>query len=445
VRICAALVLAACACGNHRAPARRRDAGAAVAGSAAATVLELPARPLGAASLAELGWRKRAGQPAFRAAQRAEAAGDWAAVVRECSRALAADPTHLDAAWLLAIARAKTGGPGALDEVTAPLAQAAAGDYGKWAVAALVHPALHDYLATPAGIAWHRRAEADRALYLAALARALVVRADGDLFAYDVTSPRWYRLTRTNGHVIAAMPSGRRIAYVTRSKGKLGVGAIDLETGRSTHPVDVGAGPIDIAAIPTGFWIGATTFSALALDGALATAPPKRPDGPHLHVTANGTARLVRLPIAQISGDWDDQGVASAIQIGTTKRIVTVPSPGVIAGNTIAWSPDRSHVAFVAQLAEQCAPHAPTVAAVVADVATGAIRELSRSVSGLAVEWVTDRELAIAGDGGVAIAPIATGSAAPIDGATGLAEPMVAAKCTHEEPVAEGSDDDESP
>jgi len=441
VRICAALLVIA-ACGNHR-PSPRRDAGVAVPPAGSAEPASLPSRPLGAATLADFGWRKRAGQPAFRQAQTEEAAGDWAGVVRDCSRALAADPEHLDAAWLLAIARAKTG---ALDGVTEPLAVAAAGDYGKWAVAALAHPALRDYLATPAGMAWRRRAEADRAVYLAALAHALVVRANGDVFAYDLASPRWYRLTRTNGHVIAAMPAGRRIAYVTRSKGKLGVGAIDLDDGRSTHAIDAGGGPIEIAAIPTGFWIGMLGKGhALALDGSLALAPVKRPNGPHLHVTPNGNAQLVRLPIAAISGDWDDHGLASAIRLATTQRIVTVPSPGVIAGNTVEWSPDRSHVAFVAQLAEQCTPHAPTVAAVVADVATGAVHELSRSVSGLAVEWVNDRELAIAGDGGVALAPLAGSGSTSVDGASALAAPLFTAKCAPPEPVAEGSDDDESP
>ena len=435
------MVLAAC--GNHRS-SPQRDAGVAVPAAGSAEPASLPARPLGAAALGDFRWRARAGQPLFREAQTDEAAGDWASVVRDCTHALAADPTHLDAAWLLAVARAKTG---ALDQITEPLAVAAAGDYGKWAGAALAHPALRGYLETPAGMAWRRRAEADRAVYLAALARALVVRAAGDVFAYDLASPRWYRLTRTNGHVIAAMRSGRRIAYVTRSKGKLGVGAIDLDDGRSTHAIDAGPGPIEIAAIPTGFWIGTGSKAfALALDGSLAAASRVRPNGSHLHVTANGNARLARLPIAAISADWDDQGIASAIQLATTQRIVTVPSPGVIAGNTVEWSPDRSHVAFVAQLADQCAPHAPTVAAVVAEAATGAVHELSRSVSGLAVEWVSDRELAIAGDDGVAIASISgSGSAAIVDGASALVGPLFTAKCAPLEPIAEGSDDDDAP
>ncbi|HEY1812969.1 MAG TPA: hypothetical protein VGG74_11520 [Kofleriaceae bacterium] len=431
------------ACGNHASPAAKRDAGAAVV--QVAELPELPARPLGLADLGGFAWRSRAGQPAFRAAQAAEAAGDWPGVVRACTQALAADPGHLDAAWLLAIARAKTG---ALDEVMAPLALAAAGDYGKWAVASLTHPALRDFLATPAGAAWRRRVEADRATYLAALARSIVVRANGDLFAFDAKDARWYRLTRTNGHVIAALPAGKRYAYVTRRKGgRWGVGAIDLDDGHSTHDVPVGRpnGPLVVADLPQGFWVGQGPVAwSLTLDGTLLAAP-KKPSGPELTISTAGSVRLARLPVPSITADWDDQALASAIRLQPTSRVVSVASPGLIAGNTITWSPDRSKIAFVAQLSDQCAPHAPTVAAFVADAATGTTHELARATTGLAIDWVDDHELAIAGDGGVSLVPLGTSTPIPLTGTTGLAEPMFVARCAPPEPLADGSDDDDPP
>ena len=395
----------------------RHDAGATVpAGSA---TIELPARPLGLGQLAGFGWRTRSGQPAFRAAQAAEAAGNWPTVVRACTQALVADPGHLDAAWLLAIAYAKTG---ALDKITEPLALAGAGDYGKWAVASLVHPALSEYLATPIGAAWRRRVEADRSVYLAALARSIVIRAGGELFAYEVESQRWYRLTRTNGHVIGALRSGNRLAYVTQARTRFGVGAIDLDDGHATHAIPIANGPLAIVAVPRGFWIGRGPIAhTLGLDGTLTTVQaPHRPSGPTLTISVGGTARIARLPIASITADWDDQSLASAIRVGTTNHVISVPSPGLIAGNTLAWSPDRANIAFVAQLADQCVAHPSavagraspaTVAAFVADAATGTIRELARATSGLAVEWVNDRELAVAGDTGVELVPLGSGAA----------------------------------
>ena len=121
------LVLVA-ACGGKPA-ATRDDAKVTPRPRDAAVALDLPARPLGLADLTSFDWRHRGGQAAFRAARKAEAREDWPAVAVACKQALAADPSHLEAAWLLAAASAKLG---KLDDVLAPLQVAASGDYGKW-------------------------------------------------------------------------------------------------------------------------------------------------------------------------------------------------------------------------------------------------------------------------------------------------------------------------
>src|SRR5262249_4025301 len=121
-----ALVVAAMlsACGNRPSPppAERKDAASADAEAA----VDLAARPLGLADFEAYSWRRRAGQPAFRLARAAEDRGDWPAVIAACKDALAADAGHLEAAWLLAIGHAKVG---QLDQVAAPLQQAAAGEF----------------------------------------------------------------------------------------------------------------------------------------------------------------------------------------------------------------------------------------------------------------------------------------------------------------------------
>jgi hypothetical protein len=450
--ICA--LLAACGHGGSSPPPPSRDGGAAAARDAAG--LELPAQPLGLATLDAFAWRKRAGQPAFREARAAESRGDWAAVGAACARALAADPGHLDARWLDAIALAHAG---RLGDVLAPLTAAAAGDYGKWAPASLDHPALQAFLATPTGEAWRRRVARDRADYVAALARALVVTAAGDLFAFDPQAARWHRLTRTNGAVVAALaaPQAHRIAYVTRERGgKLGAGVVDLATGHTSHAIDLGiaataAAPLAIAYgdKPAGFWIGtgggAQAWRVLDGNGALQPVPGKhaRPTGAWLEMHAH-TARLHRLP-ANVAADWDDHELASALRVGSSNRVVSVPNAGLIDGSTIVWAPDRGHLAFVA-LDEQCTQGKQASALFIADTATGTTRELGqRGDGGYALEWLADGRLAVAADRGLTITDLA-GTTPPlaVDGA-GLLTPRSRSRCTAEpEPEPEPEPDQPS-
>ena len=444
------VIAVAAACGNRPSappPPETRDAAALDAG------LALDAAPLGLPDLTAYRWRKRTGQPAFRLARRAEERGDWADVVATCRQALAADPGHLEAAWLHAVGLAKLG---RLDQVLAPLQRAAAGDFIKWGQASLELPALQPFLATALGAAWRRRVEQDRKRFADAVARALVVTADGDLFAVELDSRRWYRLTRSPGVVLGAiaLPPAHRIAYVARPRPRLrelGVGVIDLVQASSTRPVPLGPGPIAVAYSarpPVGPWLGAggaraTQWRQLDDDLKLHPLPARtaRPAGAWLEVTARGAAHLHALP-ANITADWDDQSLASAIRIGTSNRVVTIPSPGLIDGNTAAWSPDRVHVAFAAQLDDHCAPGAVNTAAFVADAATGRLRELERAATGIAVSWLTERKLAVAGDHGVSIHSLDDAAPIPIDGAAGLVIPRERPRCAAPEPQ-EPADDTE--
>jgi len=437
-------------CGRKASQPVPEPAEAGVAKAAVSAPIELAPRPLGLAEAAAFGWRKRAGQPAFREARSAEARADWPAAVDRCRAALVADPGHLEASWLLAAALGKLGKH---DELLAPLRDAVAGDFGKWGLASLELAALQPFLATPTGGAWRRRIEADRSLFLAALARATLVNADGDLFAFDPESARWLRLTRTSGAVIGGLPvpGARKVAYVARlaasGKRTLAIGVVDLAKGHTTRTFDLGtSGPLQIAhstKAPAGFWIGAgapkLAWRALEDDHELSPLPAKttRPAGARLEV--NGTSsRLTALPVPTVTADWDEHGLASAIRIGSSNRVVSAPSAGLIDGNTATWSPGKSHLAFVVQLDETCTPGAISSAAYVADAATGKLTELERAAKGLAVEWLTDRKLVIAGDGGVSIVDLDGGAPRLLAGATNLVVPRRRLACAGEpmeEPV----------
>jgi hypothetical protein len=442
---------ASAACGHSSTappPPAHGDGGAAISD---ARPVELQARPLGLADFTAWQWRERPGQPAFRTARKAEDRGDWAAVVTACTEALAADPAHLEAAWLLAVALGKTG---KLDQVTTPLALAGAGDFGKWALASLEQPGLQPYLATAAGQAWRRRVEQDRTHFLEAINHGLVVIAKGDLFA--IYEQRWYRLTRTYGAVAAAYISGPQLAYITRGKTshKIAIGSVDLETGITTHPQEVAQEATQIAFVAKperGFWIGQShqkpRLLALAASDHqglfAATRLASRPTGGWLEIYPTGGVRLHRTPVPNISADWDSHGLASAIRIATSNRVVTVP--GQIAGDTIAWSPDRNHLAFVAQISDRCTGPTPNIAAYVVDAATGAATELAHATHGLAVDWQGDRHIAIASSEGVEIRELA-GPPQALAGAKDLALPRFTALCEVLEPTGdEPAEPDEDP
>jgi hypothetical protein len=426
--------------------------------------------PLGMPDVAAFAYRTRAGHAAFKLARESEAQGDWSSVSARCREALAADSNHLDAAYLLAVALAKTGG--GPEQILAPLTTAVAGDYGKWATASLEQPALQPFLATAIGQAWRRRIEDDRQTFVAALARSLIVTAQNNLYAFDPQAARWYRLTRTAGAVIATLNvrSQHKLAYVTRERisdgakqrTKVGLGVVDLATGRTRRSIEVPAQVATSATLRIGYNVkktpgfimraGNATWrlvetGKLAFESVPAKAnadvPAYLADMVRMNVSGR-SARIDRTAVANVSADWDDHSLASAIKIGRSKRVVTVPSPGLIDGDTVTWSADGTQLGFVAQLSDTCAPNVATTAAFVADAATGSVQELERATAGIAVEWVSERKLAIAGDRGVSIVSLDGSAPIALVGADGLVTPREKPTCVPEpaEPDVDVGGDD---
>ena len=439
------LALGACGrCGDH-APAPVALAGPrdAAAPARADAVRELPPLALGLPSADAFAYRHRAGHPDYRDARAAERRGDWPAVAAACRKALAADPGHLEASYLLSVALAKAG---QLDAVLAPLEVAAAGDYLKWGAASLAQPALQPFLATPTGQAWRRRVEADRAAFLAAVQRGVLVRAQGDIFAVDVAAPRWYRLTHAGAVVagLAVLRSYRNhvLGFVARRRGIAAFGAVDLDTGREVRTIPLGAAPhVEIAYRvhePTG-WIVRTTGrpERLEADGTLL---PTSPNADYPSYLAFGRALEVDGDHAElrdtheapdVSADWDDHELASAMRIGASNRVVTAPSGSLIDGGSLRSSPDRAALAYVA-VADHCDPAAPPAAPTqvfVADTTTGAVHALEIAHDGLGIEWASDGSLAIAGDHGVSLATLSGGAPVPLPGATDLLVPRRPSPC----------------
>ncbi len=415
---------------------------------------------LGVPSIASYGYRGRAGHAAYKRARVAEAAGRWDEVVAACTESLAADPDHIEAAYLLAVARAKTGASPAA--IAAPLVKALAADFNKWSAPALVQPALQAFFATPLGTALHARIGEARPACVAALARSLLVTTRGDLYAFDPEHPRWYRLTRTFGAVIGTfvVPSLSRLAYITRERVKgtaqLAVGLVDLALGVTRKPVVIpGAeakptlrvaynkAKLGAFVVYTNTWFRVQDGDKLALvpvpNAEHAGYPAYLADAAWLDLEKRH-ARLGHLQVPNVTADWDEHTQASAMKLKSSGRVVTVPSPGVIDGTTIAWSDDHTQLAFAAQLVDgdTCTPGTPTMAAFITDAATGSTRELERATTGIAVQWLAGRKLAVAGDHGVGIYDLAAAEPAPtrLEGAESLAQPRRRAWCTTDAPPA---------
>jgi hypothetical protein len=422
--LAALLVIAAGAgCGSDTRPkseANPGDAGAGSAAAAAGAELELPRLALGADRLDGFGWRAGPGHATYRRAVEAEHAAAWDAVIDACRAARAADPSHLEAAWLEAAALARKGD---VEHVLAPLETAAAGDWGKWGDRSIQLELFAGFRATPVGKAWERAAAAYRADYAAALGRAVIVGARGDLAAYDPLTARWLRVTRTYGAVRAAVAldqPARLVAYVAVRKAKgaggraVTVGTIDLATGRAYAEVAVagdklrlrfrdakGTPALEVSEGKAGGKSGTWSRIDYARGVRIKVSDAKGAIlSPTLYV-AGDAARLVRPAPTEVTADWDDQGVAGAMRIERSRRTVTAPGTTLFDVNTLVWSPDRTRLAVVTAPAESCAPDDREV--IVIDVDTGRLRSVDRAAAPAQLAWLASGELAVARGGAVSI------------------------------------------
>jgi|JI10StandDraft_1071094.scaffolds.fasta_scaffold16489_6 hypothetical protein len=437
-----ALAWALAGCGSSER-ARPPAVAPADAGPAPAVRVEVPA--LGTDRLDGWGWRRGPGAAAFGRALAAERAGDLPTLEREATAALAADPGHLEAAWLAAVARARLG---RLDEVLAPLQVAAAGDWGKWGERSLELAALEAFRASAAGRGWVEAAGRHRDAYQEALRRAVVVlgarvgergAVGRELYAVDVEAGRWLRLTRTGGAVAGAIAAAGApwIAYATVRKGARGgrvdvrIAVVDRTTGRAGREVAFD----DVAAV-TLAWRphdGEVALHAAVVDragkgrgavvdwrrGAIAPVAAPRPlRGERLEIAADGVA-LRRLPIARVSADWDD-ATASAVRFDRSGKVVAAPAGGLIDGDSLALDPGGARAAFVTAPEPPCEPTTPRAAYAV-EVTSGRLRPLARGAVAGPV-WLDDERVAVTVGDQVEVISAASGvSLATLAGGAGVA------------------------
>lgn len=438
----------ACACsGSGSSGGGGRGSGVVADGGAAAeAVVTVAVRPLGKASLDEFAWRRGAGKPAFDRALAGERRGDLAVVERECAAALAADPGHLEAAWMLAVARVRLG---QLDGVLAPLEVAAAGDWAKWGERSLELAVFAPFRATPAGKGWVRAAAGYRQALAAALADAVIVvgrtqpyrppRATGDVTvehraeAYAVSGGRWIRLTRTGGALVGALaaPGHGALAYaayraVVRREGKprlreLRVGVVDLASGavgrelvvpdvvQATLAWAAGRGEPELVLELVPVRGKAQTF---VVDGDIGGRQPRAaglPRAEALRVRPLSAERR-RMSAPGVTADWDDLGTASAVRLDRSRKVVAPPGGAMIDGDSLAWSPDQARLAFASVADDPCGPGAARqVALYVVDAGSGRVRSIAVGDRVPSPVWLAPTRLAFVDGDAVRVIDAADG------------------------------------
>ncbi len=425
----AALAAAAFAAGCGGGGEARAKAGDDGTVAAAVVPVDVALRPLGCKGLDAYGWRRGPGRDAFSRALAAEKKGDLPGVEREAAAALAADPGHLEAAWMVAVARARLG---KLDGVLGPLEIAASGDWAKWGERSMELAVFEPFRATPAGAGWMQAAEGYRSALSQDVSGALVViartaaprmpRGDDERVEFRaelygvVGDGRWIRLTRTGGDVVGALPASGRplVAYaaydaVARKNGvssirELRVGVVDLSTGRTGREVvlrDVqelmlswvmrGTEPTLVARVKSG---GGSALQAIDWHrGEAAATQLKAPrDGLRIRPLA---AERRRLPVAGVTADWDDAGTASALRIDKSKKVVA-PGGAMIDGHSVTWAPDGTRLAFATAAEDPCGEDAARdVSVQVVDAASGRARVVSRGTGVPSPVWLDGNRLAV--------------------------------------------------
>ncbi len=447
-RLLATLAVAAAACSGSGSGSSASGRGVGTAddgGVRAEPVVEVALWPLGKASLDEYAWRRGPGKPAFDRALVAERRGELAAVERESTAALAADPGHLEAAWMLAVARVRLG---ELDQVLAPLEIAASGDWAKWGERSLELAVFEAWRATPAGKGWVRAAVGYRAALATALADAVVVvgrtqpyrppHGAGDLTvehraeAYAVSGGRWLRLTRTGGALVGvlAAPGRSRVAYaayrdVARPReGKprlreLRIGVIELATGLVERELVVG----DVAQATLAWSSGAGEPGLVVeLVPGHGKAQVYDVDDGDRRPHAGGLPRTEALRVRPLSAerrrlsapgltaDWDDAGTASAVRLDRSRKVIAPPEGAMIDGDSLAWSPDQARLAFASVAEDPCGDAAARqVTLYVVDAGSGRLRAVAEVDRVPSPVWLGPARLAFVDGDGVRVIDAADG------------------------------------
>lgn len=438
--VAALAVAGACGGGGDKPPAPDPAAGGDGAATAGVErpVPELDPPAPGLPRLADFAYSRGNGRAAFKKAMAARDRGDWPAAEQLARAAIAGDPTHLEAHWLLARALVHQG---RADEALQPTAAALAGDLLRWGDVALEDPLLatlregargdrlrtliDEYRDGYRAIAGHghwfvaRRGEP----WEPDAAAGGNVNHRAELYARDRATGRFVRLSRTNGSLVATLrdPAGARVAYVSYRK---------LGPGEPAAMREVRIGIVDPAAVAmSAREVALDELAALELwfagdAGLIAQAHPVGGDRPVLYrldvargravaltsrkdrARATGAFDTLRVTSAEVAlrrpqppgvaADWDDDGAASALVVEATRKTIAVPDGELAARDSLRWSPERLRLAFATAPVDACGADPADRRSILyaADATTGKLVRVADGDWDFAPVWLDDVTLA---------------------------------------------------
>ncbi len=414
--------------------------------------------PIGFGALADFAYSRGKARPAFAKAIAAEKAQDWSAVEAACRAALATDPTHLEAQWLLAMALAAQE---RYAEVGAPLSAAIAGDWLRWGRQSLEHERFAGYLASDYGPPYRDLVDVygEQVRHIArsglwVVGRrgrwwrpkkrgAVSVNHRSEVYAHDLEQGRFVRVSRTNGALVGLLrsPNANEAAFVAyrriwlptdaeRAAGKraylrrVEIGTIDTDgprmskrevvfenvyavelTWATTLPGRPGKGvSADDPALVARTWgirsggVPATKPTTYVLDPEEGTATIIRraPSRWDTLRVAWDSVTLRRGALSGVAADWDDDGTAGALLLERTNKPVAVPDGGSAARDSLRWSSSRLRLAFATVPVDPCSdvPDERHTALYVVDAATGKLTKVADGAHDFAPTWLDDARLA---------------------------------------------------
>jgi len=411
-------------------------------GSGSAAVAAIPPPPLGVDAVKRFNYPYGDGEAGYKKAQAAYKTKDWAAVAEACGGAIQADAYHLDAHRLLAVALAQLGKPAdAVDHLVTILAQ----DYYRFHAELAADADLAAFWATPEGAAV-KAVDAQLGAAAATLAttgvQVLARRSTfkwpsktgaqwattrGELYAIDLETRRFVRLTHT-GHTLAAVlpsPSGKELAVVGYEKvempdpaagatappvlARAWVEAYDPATWQPTTKratvakgraaaVTYGAGDqLLVGSIAAkGRWeLGAATWSSVDRATGKTTKTSAPPDDAPL-ATVTLDEAWVDAPLVGVKATWapataTTPALTSQLELASGK-VVDIPESTKAERDSITVAPGGARIAF-ATWTDPCAADAHR-SLYVADAATGQLTHLLTEASRFRSRWLDDARLA---------------------------------------------------
>jgi hypothetical protein len=457
-RISAILLGFAAACGNSSGGSRSGasdDAGSA-------TPAERPHVPkavaIGRPSLTGFAYSRGPGRKPFRDAIAAEKQQDFAGAEKHSRAALAADPGHLEARWLLGKALAAQKRYAAVGD---ELAVAVAGDWLRWGPRVLEDAdlaAFRDSVHGPPLISlveeyrdqmreiardgvWvvGRRGKA----WLPNKTAATSVNHRSEIYVYHPDRKAFVRASRTNGSLVAMIPSpaANEAAYVSyrqvwlptdeqRGQGQvpyfrhIRVGTIDADGPRMSRKEavfdDVWALEVFYATELDGRHGAGVSVSSPAL--IVRSWPVRKGNRRSSRVATHlidpetggttsigdvpnkwdalgvsyGSASMRRARVDGVAADWDAEGTAGAFMLENTQRAVTLPDGESASRHAMRWSTRQTRLVFATQPVDACGDDRADRESVlyVVEAATGKLQAIARGSHDFAPVWLDDARLA---------------------------------------------------